>query len=195
MEVLVIVLQVVGVVFVVDFLSGLLHWMEDAYGSEDFPITGKLVTKPNILHHHDPRAFTRNSWFYSARLLIVISGVPLLIAYLAGVGNWMWILAAVLGANANEFHKWAHRSPQENGPVITFFQRIGILQSVAHHAEHHKGYKNSHYCVLTNFLNPVLDGIGLWTGLEKALEAVFGLKRRPDHSVRSSLREAGPVIT
>ena len=45
-----IIVELIGAVLVADFLSGLFHWLEDAYGREDWPITGRLVTKPNILH-------------------------------------------------------------------------------------------------------------------------------------------------
>lgn len=192
MEILLIIAKVIWVIFVVDLLSGLLHWAEDAYGQEHWPITGNLVTKPNILHHHDPRAFTSNSWFYSARLLIVICAVPLAVAYALGIGGWAWWLAFLIGINANEIHKWAHQSPQENGRFITFLQNAGIIQSVAHHAEHHKGYKNTHYCVITNYLNPVLERMRFWDGLEWIVYKVTGVKHRPDHSVRSSLLQQTP---
>ena len=49
-----VLIQVIACVVVVDFLSGLFHWLEDAYGRENWPITGTLITRPNILHHHSP---------------------------------------------------------------------------------------------------------------------------------------------
>ena len=72
MIVLALIGKILFCVFLTDFLSGLLHWLEDAYGNEDWPITGRLITRPNILHHYDPRYFTRYSWLYSARVLLVI---------------------------------------------------------------------------------------------------------------------------
>jgi hypothetical protein len=47
------IVEVIGAVLVADSLSGLFHWLEDAYGNEKWPIIGRLVTKPNILHHPD----------------------------------------------------------------------------------------------------------------------------------------------
>jgi ubiquitin-conjugating enzyme E2 variant len=177
---LVICLKVVACVFTADFLSGFFHWLEDAYGREDFPITGRLVTQPNIIHHRDPRYFTRNSWLYSARLLLVLGAVVVSIAWACGFLNWMTLLVVALGVNANEFHKWAHRSQAENGRLITFLQRMGLLQSAAHHARHHQAQKNTHYCVITNYLNPILDGVGFWLALEHLLVLMFGLRRRVD---------------
>ena len=59
-------------VFITDFLSGFFHWLEDAYGRPNWPITGRSVTQANILHHHSPRHFTRHSWLVGARVLMVI---------------------------------------------------------------------------------------------------------------------------
>ena len=86
--------------------------------------------------------------------------------------------------NANEFHKWEHRTRKENGHVISFLQDIHLLQTSKHHALHHTDPKNSHYCTITNVLNPVLDRIHFWDGLERILAKTIGLHRQPDTSVR-----------
>jgi len=80
-------------------------------------------------------------------------------------------------------HKWAHRTPAENGRLISLLQRARLVQSPAHHARHHTDPKNSHYCVLTNFLNPLLDGIRLWELLEWLILKVLGVRRRLDTPV------------
>ena len=54
-------LKILFCVLLVDLASGLFHWLEDAYGREHWPITGKLVTKPNMLHHRNGRYFTKHS--------------------------------------------------------------------------------------------------------------------------------------
>lgn len=173
------ILEVVITVLVADFASGVVHWLEDAYGRQEWPITGWLITEPNIRHHHDPRYFTRHGWFRSSWLLLCFNVVILAVAWLCGLLTWhVWLFAA-LGANANEIHKWAHRSLSENGPIISFLQRIRLLQT----ARHHLDPKNSHYCVLTNFVNPIVDRIGLWARLEAAIRAISGIRRRLDTSV------------
>lgn len=185
-----IVLEALATVLIADFVSGFFHWLEDAYGRPEWPLIGWLVTKPNILHHHDPRYFTRHGWFHSSWLLFCIALIILLVAWLFGVLTWhVWLFAA-LGANANQIHKWAHRSPAENGPVISFFQRIRLLQTARHHAHHHTDPKNSHYCVLTNFLNPILDRIQFWQGLETAVFVLFRVRRRVDASLGGKSRVA-----
>jgi plasmanylethanolamine desaturase len=196
----VIIFEIIVTVLVTDFVSGLLHWIEDAYGRAECPITGWLITKPNILHHHDPRYFTRHGWFHSSWLLLCIGLVVVSGTWLCGLLSWhVWLFAA-LGVNANQIHKWAHRSARENGPVISFLQRIRLLQTSGHHAHHHTDPKNSHYCVITNLLNPILDAIRFWEALEAVIFAAFGVRRRVDTSVARRwmrafrLSESGSVL-
>lgn len=186
-----IIVEIVVTVLIADFVSGFFHWLEDAYGRPEWPIVGWLIIKPNMLHHHDPRYFTRHSWFYSSWLLVCIAITIVGVAWLCGVLTWQVWLFAALGANANQVHKWAHQSPAENGPIISFLQRIRLLQTPRHHAGHHTNPKNSHYCVLTNLLNPILDGLGLWQRLEVAVRFCFGVRRRLDTSLAQPALVAG----
>lgn len=190
-----VVVKIVFCILLVDFVSDFFHWLEDAYGNEEWPIIGELVTKPNILHHYDPRYFTRYSWLYSARILLGMGGIILAVAYALGQLNWWVILFVLIGINANEIHKWAHRAPHENGKLITALQRSGLIQSPRHHGVHHRDPKNSHYCVITDYLNPVLERIGLWNGLEAAIYQLLGVRRRPDHSVKQPMMEASVPYT
>lgn len=170
-------------ILVADFVSGFFHWLEDAYGGEDWPVTGKFITQPNILHHHNPGYFTRHSWFKSADVLLVMGAFILAAAFLIGVLNWMVIVVVGIGVNANEMHKWAHQGRKENGLLVTFLQEKGIIQSSLHHSHHHRGGKNTHYCVVTNYLNPVLDAAGFWNLLETMIFRVTGVSHRVDHSL------------
>jgi ubiquitin-conjugating enzyme E2 variant len=175
-------LKFIACIAIVDFLSGFFHWLEDAYGHPDWPITGWWITRPNILHHHDARHFTQHSWLHSADVLLVMSGLTLAVSYWLGWLNWTTWVVVLVGVNANEFHKWAHRSKAENGKLITFLQTMRVLQTPAHHARHHRHEKNTHYCVVTNFLNPLVDAIRLWDLLEWAVFRICGVKRRADPS-------------
>lgn len=176
--------QIVGTVFAAELAAGAVHWFEDAYVREDTPLVGRFIARPNIVHHHYPRYMTRHNWWQSSFDLLVVSTLLVLTAWAFHLLTWQVWLFAIISTNANEIHKWAHRSRKENGPVISFFQDIGLLQSTRHHALHHTDPKNSHYCTVTNFLNPVLDGTHFWDGLEWILARTFGLNRREDTSVR-----------
>ena len=179
-----ILLKFIATVLAADFTAGLIHWLEDAYIREDTPLIGKYVARPNIVHHHYPRYMTRHNWWQASRDLFFVSVGLVIAAWLCGLLTWEVWLFAILSANANEFHKWEHRTRKENGRLISFLQDIRLLQTAKHHALHHTDPKNSHYCTITNVLNPVLDGMNFWNGLEWALAKTVGLNRREDTSIR-----------
>ncbi|HXI70421.1 MAG TPA: fatty acid desaturase CarF family protein [Verrucomicrobiae bacterium] len=180
----ILLLKFLATVFAAEFAAGFVHWFEDAYVREHTPVIGKFVGRPNTIHHHYPRHMTRNSWWHSSWDLVLIATVLLVAAWAVGWLTWQVWLFAILAANANEFHKWAHRTRKENGRVISFLQEIKILQTSRHHALHHTDPKNSHYCTITNALNPVLDAMRFWEGLEWLLAKTIRLPRQPDTSVR-----------
>ena len=127
---------------------------------------------------------TRNTWWQSSWDLVLFSALIVIGAWCVGLLTWHVWLFAILSANANEFHKWEHRTRKENGRLISFLQDIKILQSAKHHALHHTDPKNSHFCTISNVLNPVLDKIQFWNGLEWLLAKTIDLKRQPDTSIR-----------
>ncbi|WP_395747211.1 fatty acid desaturase CarF family protein [Prosthecobacter sp.] len=176
-------MQVAGVVLAADFAAGLVHWFEDAYIREDTPVLGRLVGRPNMVHHHLPRHMTHNTWWESNKELMMAMGLLVMGAAWLGCLRWQVWLFALVGGNANEVHKWAHRTRRKNGRVISWLQDVRILQTPQHHAVHHTNPKEVHYCPVTNVLNPVLDGLRFWEGLEWMLAHAVGLKRQPDTSV------------
>lgn len=181
--------QALLVILLAEFAAGMVHWFEDAYIREDTPLLGNLVGRPNVIHHHLPRHMTRNNWWQSSWDLLLVSAIIVLIAWALGRLTWhVWLFAAI-STNANEFHKWAHRTRRENGRIISFLQGIRLLQTPQHHALHHTNPKNVRYCVVTNALNPVLDRVRFWEALEWLLARTIGLHRRPD----TSLPEHGPM--
>jgi hypothetical protein len=176
-------LQVFGLFNLADFIAGFIHWFEDAYIDEQTPMVGSAIGRPNVIHHHLPRYFTKLSWWESNWMLHVIAGLLILIAWRFDFLGWQVWCFALIAANANEIHKWSHRTRAENGPVISFLQDLRLLQTPAHHARHHTDPKDSHYCPVGNLVNPFLDTIGFWAGLERLLDATLGLRRREDSSV------------
>jgi len=178
-----IILDIILVVLLVDLASGFVHWLEDSYGRADWPITGALITRPNILHHESPTAFTRNSWARSADVLLVMAGVIIAGAWALDLLTWQLLLFVAIGVNANEIHKWTHIPAVSRYPFVRALQRLGILQTPRHHAGHHLGFKDSHYCAVTNLVNPVVDALGVWRGLEKSIQWLFGIQKRPDLSL------------
>lgn len=171
-------LEAFGAWLVADFLTGLVHWWEDAYAKAEWPLLGPLVAEPNLLHHRDPRAMTRLPWWRNVE-------VPLIAGLLAMAGlgafhalRWPLALAILLAAFTNLVHRWAHQNPAENGRLITWMQAKGLIQSRAQHARHHRWPRKSHYCPLTNALNPWLEKLDFWHRLERAILRLTGLRRR-----------------
>jgi plasmanylethanolamine desaturase len=179
-----IVIQAVGVILVADFISGFVHWAEDAYARKDTPVIGRWIGQANIEHHHKPRAFIARSWWQSSWDLVLTSAFVVFGAWWLQALTWkIWLFAAVT-SNANQIHKWAHQAPHENGRIVTWLQKFKLLQTQRHHGKHHSGTKNSHYCAITNFLNPLLEEIEFWKLLERFNARMFGLHRRADDSVK-----------
>jgi ubiquitin-conjugating enzyme E2 variant len=182
------ILQALSVVLLSDFVAGVVHWLEDAYGSEDTPVVGPLLVKPNIVHHHYPRVFTKLSWWQSSWDLLAIGGVILGVAAWLGCFNWQVGLFVLISVNANQVHKWSHMTRAEVGPVIAFLQDIRVLQTPRHHALHHTDPKNTYYCPITNIVNPILEVVGFWGRAEAFIEFFTGITHRHD----TSNRGAGP---
>jgi ubiquitin-conjugating enzyme E2 variant len=181
-----VVLEILLTVTFAELIAGMVHWFEDAYVREDTPLIGPLLGRPNVIHHHFPRHMTRNNWWQSSYDLVLFNVCLLVTCWLIHTLTWQVWLFAILTTNANEMHKWTHRNRKENGPVISLLHDLHILQTPKHHLIHHKDPKNSHYCTMTNVLNPVLDAIHFWEALEWILARTFGLRRRPDTSLRSA---------
>ncbi|MBI3131968.1 MAG: hypothetical protein HYZ13_11635 [Acidobacteria bacterium] len=171
-------LQATGCLFLADFLSGLVHWAEDAYGEAHWPVLGPLVIAPNLLHHRDPRAMTRQSWLRNVDLPLLLGGLVLLAVGLSGHLTWTWILTVGLLSFTNLIHRWAHQNALENGRLVTRLQSLGLIQSRAAHAAHHRYPRASNYCALTSHLNPLLERLGLWTRLEALIFRLTGVARR-----------------
>jgi plasmanylethanolamine desaturase len=172
-----VITQVAATVLIADLVSGIAHWWEDTYARPDHQWFG-WIAKDNDLHHHRPREFLGKNWLQSSWDLLLASAIVLAGAWALDLLTWhVWLFAA-LTANANQFHKWTHSAERERGKFVTFLQRLRILQTPRHHSKHHQGEKNSYYCVVTNFLNPILEELNFWRGIERFFSKVFGWKSR-----------------
>ena len=184
--------KLVATWLVTDFISGIVHWLEDSYGHPHMPLVGSYITKPDLLHHYQPRKFVTNSWFSSSDLLLILCSAALLIALALGRLSPMVFVGAVLGVNANQVHKWCHRTPRENGALITALQRLHLVQTPRQHHRHHVGNKDAGYCVLTGFLNPILDGCRFWRVIEWTIFTIFRIRKRNDDELLALVLSEDP---
>lgn len=182
-------LKVLGGLWFADFVSGVVHWLEDRYGNPKWPVIGHTI-RENQQHHFTPRSFLKGTLWTRNREVLAIGAAFLLGFWACDVLNAFTVSAVIFGVMSNEVHASAHRSPQENGRVITALQKTGFLQSHKHHAAHHRKGKDTHFCVLTNHVNPVLERVRFFQSLEWVIARTFGLWPRPDLSVNPRYRPA-----
>lgn len=175
-----ILLKLVLVLLLVDLVSGVVHWAEDTFWTAETPVLGPTLVAPNLLHHAEPAAFVRFSYWHSNAQLLKVAVALLAVAALLGRLSLPVAFFALIGGNANQIHKWAHMARRKVPTPVRWLQRIGLLQSVAHHNRHHGGERNTHYCTVTPLLNPLLDRLGVWRGLERLLATPANAPRRTD---------------
>lgn len=171
-----ILLQIFLLILITDLLTGTVHWWEDAYGNPDWKYLGKSIVIPNIEHHKNPRGFLKTSFLSRNGFNISVAFFIGLFAYVFVFKEMTWqlIFFLIYGSLANEAHAISHRTKRENGEFITLLQKIGIIQSKKMHATHHTSPYDVNYCVLTDYLNPILNKIGFWQKMENTI-SFFGI--------------------
>jgi ubiquitin-conjugating enzyme E2 variant len=170
-----------------DFACGLLHWAGDTWGRPDMPLIGRFLVRSFREHHVDPRAITRHGAVQALgeQSIIATPLIGLLALYdpadedkfeAALLAGMYFVMLSAIAANV--FHRWAHmRKP----PLVArLLQRAGIIISFRHHARHHKPPYTTRYCVAIGWLNPLLDRIRFWRGLEWLVHKTTGAVPRED---------------
>ena len=159
----------VACLFAVDFITGVIHWAEDTWTALGrSTLLDRYVVRDNIEHHRKPGGIRSGTYWETNRVCIALASAIGCVLMLCGVHAWEAYAIVLFASQSNQVHKWSHCA---NPPrAIRALQRLGILQSPAHHAEHHKRPYASRFCTTTNFLNPVLDGLRFWRGLEWLIE-------------------------
>ena len=166
-----------------DFVSGIVHWAADTYGSEDMRVIGPSLVKPFRLHHVYPRDITTHGLVETTGNVCILA-VPLLSAtlYLMRLLPQSGLLAfsvVCLGLMAtatvatNQFHKWAHQESPSS--FARWLQRKRLVLEPAHHKRHHTEPFNVNYCITNGWLNPILNKLKFFRRLEATL-GFFGIK-------------------
>jgi hypothetical protein len=151
-----------------------MHFLEDVYCLESFPLIGKTVCKPNIDHHQFPALITKmKNIVINNYQALSIGLVVCIIAYFFGYFSWQILLTAILAGFGNQVHIWNHEP--KSSKFVEFLKDAGIIQSQKQHSKHHIPPYDKYYCVLINFNNAWLDRINFWRKLEWLLDK-FGLK-------------------
>lgn len=178
---------------IADFISGLIHWAQDSYGTPSTPILGRFV-KYSYQHHADPRDLTKKKWGRPNNIsLIIILGMTVFFYYL-GWFNWIIGMVIVLAINMNEFHKWLHQNHSERFKIVTILQKMNVLQNPKIHAVHHTYDNNTDYCFITNYLNPLLNFIKFWDRMELIIYKISGIKSHKIPNKKNTEEKNAPSL-
>jgi ubiquitin-conjugating enzyme E2 variant len=168
-----------------DLVSGVVHWLADTWGNEQFPFFGSRFIRPFRVHHVNPRGMLESGWFDTNGDTALVT-IPILLAVFAIPLDPAWGRAAAVflvafcfwGAPTNQIHYWAH-SPRP--PTwVAWLQRRRLILGPDHHDIHHASPYATHYCITTGWCNPLLSRLGFWRGLERIVTAITGIKPRAD---------------
>lgn len=161
---------IAGSYVIADFGTGVIHWIEDTWmapGASNF--LDRYVMDDNLDHHRRPGMIRKGTYWETNRSSICLGLGLAVLAAACRVDAWQVYVIIAIGSHGNQVHKWAHMS--DRPVLVAWLQSIGLLQSRGHHGRHHSHPYAVRYCALTNYLNPMLDGIGFWRGLERIVEA------------------------
>lgn len=148
-----------------DFVSGMVHFLCDTFGSENTPVLGQGFIKAFRVHHSDPTDITRHGFVETNGKNCLISLPVFIFAVLfLNFGDFfqlfvgIFITALTLAVfGTNQFHKWAHTAELKGFPVV--LQKWGVILSKENHNVHHTAPHDKYYCITTGWLNPLLTKI------------------------------------
>jgi len=81
-------------------------------------------------------------------------------------------------ALSQQFHAWAHGKPSTVPGPVRKLQAAGLLVSAKAHGAHHRAPFEGNYCIVSGAWNGLLDRVGFFRGLEKAVHALTGVEPR-----------------
>lgn len=163
-------------VLIADFLTGIFHWIEDTYFSEDTPLIGRII-QLNRLHHDDPMDMCKTPWYRSIKETTSLSMAIALLVHPLFANKLLVISTATLTSLSNLIHKWNHLPQRKVNPVYRKYLQGVIFQGNKSHKIHHDNPMRD-YFILSEFLNPVAEAVGFWRNLEDSIETVTGVPPR-----------------
>ena len=124
-----------------DFVSGVVHWAADTWGSPDWPVVGKALIRPFREHHVDQKEITRHDFIETNGNNCFISVPVGVAAALVHQGSATGLFVATFTFSlilwvlfTNQFHKWAHLDAPP--PALAWLQRMNLILPPDHHQRH-----------------------------------------------------------
>lgn len=170
-----------------DLITGIMHWWEDSYGNPNWPIIGKHVVEPNLIHHKQPNKLLEGSYWNRINTSFFAATAIGAILWWAGFHSWQVIVCLLFCVQGNEIHAMSHRPDKTTSRIVRFLQKTGIFQSKKAHRWHHRAPYETSFCVMTDFLNPILNKIEFWRKLEYLILKIFKIDVLRASPVRNGL--------
>jgi hypothetical protein len=190
---------VVAGVAAADFVSGMIHWAADTWGSETMPLVGRRILRPFRVHHVNPGDFLRRRFLdtngdVAAIVILFLAGMFWIPAGSFGESTSALLLGfCTVGLFTNQIHQWAHM-PVPPRPV-RLMQSCRMILSSARHERHHCPPHVTDYCIATGWCNGLLNRLEFFRRLERLVTWMTGIVPREDE-VRFHLatpRTQGPL--
>jgi plasmanylethanolamine desaturase len=177
-----------------DFMSGLVHWLADTWGREDYPILGPRFLKPFRVHHDTPTSFVECG-FMDTNGDTALIGIPFLLSIFLWPLNFNvgFVMASFqlafcfFALPTNQIHQWAH-SPKPP-KVVEILQRLRLILPPDCHQLHHAGTHDRDYCITSGCCNRILERIQFFRTLEWMVEQSTGFKPRSDENRKDEHKE------
>ena len=159
-------LEVILILLLADLITGVFHWIEDTYFLPSSAIVGPIILENEQHHMHPDKILENGDWATIKRTVQLIALPSLILLWI--FPSWQSGLLVLLLSLSNLIHKWAHKNPSAYQPTwIWALRTIGLLD-YSHHHRHHQSLLNN-YCILTRWLNPLLESLGFWRKLESVI--------------------------
>lgn len=167
-DTLVVIVQVALIVCVADLISGVAHWAQDRFDTRSIPVFNELFIYKANEHHSHPNRSSQYSWLTRNKYALIISIFFIFPAWLCSFLSWQTGLLILVLLFSSEIHIACHRPNNHKNWLVNKLQKIGCIQSNQHHLQHHQN-DNTHYCIITNYVNPVVDKIGFFPLLDRII--------------------------
>ena len=173
-----------GGYFLADFSSGMVHWVIDTWLDERALGRGIAITREHHTHpdHVDGYGFLEYASLGSAPSAVFFGAAFTLTAFFPVSATTyalmiLWFVNSVCLLFGMTFHNLAHRPARS--AIMRLAQRLHLVCPPAHHWVHHRN-STVHYCVVNGWANYACDGLHVWRGLERVIQAFTGLVPRAD---------------
>lgn len=160
-----------------DFITGIIHFIEDTYFTENTLLIGNII-KRNREHHLKPRLMLNHTTFKTIETSLYLGLFLMFVLYIYKLLNLFSFLLILSGIFGNLIHKWAHQMENEKILLTKILQNLYIIQSSYQHSVHHKEPYTKYYCVMGALLNPLLEKINFWRKMENVIYILFKVNPR-----------------